>query len=313
MQQPESQPASSLDPIDRRDRPLAVIALLFTAFILQATDVAWAREPDAVISTGREGGNYYYIGQRLKSAMLLEHDTWLEVLTSRGSLQNLRRFDDPQSPVGIALTQTDALNHYLRQHPEFAEDFLVLGDVGKECVFIVVGHESGLTTAANLKEETGGELSVDDAESGASVTFEHMTELEPRFRAITPVSVDVMEALLQIKVAGEHTKLRAAMIVQRPKALSPPIETVLENPDTYRFVPIAEADIGNAKLPDGSAVYTFERVAVGGKSDRRSVEIDTLCTRGLMLASKEKLGKDLRSQFSALMLKSAAKIIGSDE
>lgn len=292
---------------------MAVIALLFTAIILQVTDVAWAREPDAVMSTGREGGNYYYIGQRLKSAMLLEQDAWVEVLTSRGSLENLRRIDDPESPVGIALTQTDALNHYLQQHPEFVEDFLVLGDVGKECVFIIAGQESGLTTAANLKEPTGGEISVDDAQSGASVTFEQMTELEPRFRAVTPVSVDVMEALLQIKVAGERTKLRAAMIVQRPKALSEPIKTVLENPDTYRLVPIAEKDVGNARLPDGSAVYTFERVAVGGKSDRRSLEIDTLCTRGLMLASKEKLGKELRSQLSTLMLKSSAKIIGSDE
>jgi hypothetical protein len=313
MERAESRPASSLNLIDRRDRLLAVIALLFTAIILQAPGAAWAREPDAAMSTGREGGNYYYIGQRLKSAMLLEHDTWFEVLTSRGSLQNLRRLDDPESPVGIALTQADALNHYLQQHPEFVEDFLVLGDVGKECVFIVVGQESGLTTAADLKKETGGELSVDDAESGASVTFEHMTELDPRFRAITPVSVDVMEALLQIKVAGERTKLRAAMIVQRPKALSEPIKTVLENPDTYRFVPITEVDIGNAKLPDGSAVYTFERVAVGGKSNRRSVEIDTLCTRGLMLASKKKLAKDLRSHLSALMLKSSPKIIGSDE
>ena len=89
------------------------------------------------------------------------------------------------------------------------------------------------------------------------------------------------------------------------------------NPETtvavVNDVPITEADLGNATLPDGSVVYTFERVTVGGRSDRRSLEIDTLCTRGLMLASKEKLDKDLRSQLSSLMLKSAAKIIGSDE
>jgi hypothetical protein len=114
-------------------------------------------------------------------------------------------------------------------------------------------------------------------------------------------------------VAGERTKLEAAMIVQRPKARSAPIKTVLENPDTYRLIPIKEADVGNAKLPDGSVVYTSERVTVGGRSDQRSLEIDTLCTRGIMLASKEKLDKDLRSQLSALMLESAGKIIGSDQ
>ncbi len=189
----------------------------------------------------------------------------------------------------------------------------MLGDAGKECVFVVARQSGDLTTAASLKAATGGEISVDDNESGASVTFENISELEPGFRAITPVSVDVMEALLQLKVGGVHTKLKAAMIVQRPEARSAPIKTVLENPDTYRLVPIREADVGNAKRPDGSVVYTFERVTVGGTSDHRSLEVDTLCTRGLMLASKEKLDKDLRSQLSALMLESAGKIIGSDQ
>ena len=292
---------------------MAVIALLFTAIVLQVTDAPLAREPDTVMSTGREGGNYYYIGKRLKSAMQLEHDTWVEILTSRGSLENLRRLDDPSSPVGLTLTQADALNRYLQDHPEFADEFIVLGDAGKECVFVVARQVGDFTTAANLKAATGGEISVDDKESGASVTFDYMSELEPGFRAITPVSVDVMEALLQLKVAGEHTKLKAAMIVQRPKARSAPIKTVLENPDTYRFVPITEADVGNAKLPDGSVVYTFERVTVGGRSNQYSLEVDTLCTRALMLGSKEKLDKDLRSHLSALMLESAGKIIGADE
>jgi hypothetical protein len=292
---------------------LAVIAWLFTAIVLQVTGAPPAGEPDTVMSTGREGGNYYYIGKRLKSAMQLEYDTWVEILTSRGSLENLRRLDDPSSPVGVTLTQADALNRYLQDHPEFADEFIVLGDAGKECVFVVARQVGDLTTAANLKAAIGGEISVDDKESGASVTFDYMSELEPGFRAITPVSIDVMEALLQLKVAGEHTKLKAAMIVQRPKARSAPIKVVLENPDTYRFVPVTEADVGNAKLPDGSVVYTFERVTVGGRSDQQSLEVETLCTRGLMLGSKEKLDKDLRSHLAALMLESADKIIGSDE
>jgi hypothetical protein len=292
---------------------LAVIALLFSAIVLQVADAPLARAPDTVMSTGREGGNYYYIGKRLKSTMQLEHDSWVEILTSRGSLENLRRLDDPSSPVGLTLTQADALNRYLQEHPEFADEFIVLGDAGKECVFVVTRQVGDLATAANLKAATGGEISVDDKESGASVTFEYMSELEPGFRTITPVSVDVMEALLQLKVAGEHTKLKAAMIVQRPKARSAPIKIVLENPDTYRFVPIMEADVGNAKLPDGSVVYTFERVSVGGRSNQHSLEVDTLCTRGLMLGSKEKLDKDLRSHLAALMLESAGKIIGADE
>jgi TRAP-type uncharacterized transport system substrate-binding protein len=290
---------------------LRVIVLLFTAIVLQVSGTAWARDVAAVMSTGREGGSYYRIGQRLQRTMAAEHEVWIDVLTSRGSLANLARLDDPSSPVGVTLTQADALNRYLQSHPEFADEFIVLGDAGKECVFLIAGSAGSITTAANLKEETGGEISVDDSESGASVTFEYMTQLEPRFGATTASPVDTMEALLQLKMATEHTKLKAAMVVQRPKVLSTPMRVALENPDDYRLVPITEADVGNARLPDGNVVYSFEHVNVGGL--QRSAEIDTMCTRGLMLASKEKLSKDLRSQLSTLMLESAAKIIGFDE
>jgi len=291
--------------------PLPVIALLFTAIVLQVSGTAWARDVDAVMSTGREGGSYYLIGQRLQRMMATEHGVWIDVLTSRGSLANLAKLDDPSSPVGLTLTQADALNRYLQSHPEFADEFIVLGDAGKECVFLIAGSAGSVTTAANLKEAAGGEISVDDSDSGASVTFEYMTQLEPRFGATTASPVDTMEALLQLKMATKHTQLKAVMVVQRPKAFSTPIRVALENPDDYRLIPITEADVGNARLPNGSVVYSFERVEVGGL--QRSAEIDTICTRGLLLVSTEKLSKDLRSQLSTLMLESASKIIGFDE
>ena len=102
------------------------------------------------MSTGREGGSYYLIGKRLQRTMATEHEVWIDVLTSRGSLANLARLDDPSSPVGLTLTQADALNRYLQSHPEFADEFIVLGDAGKECVFLIAGSAGSVTTAANL-------------------------------------------------------------------------------------------------------------------------------------------------------------------
>jgi hypothetical protein len=297
--------------MDRRMHSLRVVTLLLLVIGLQVSGEARARDADAVISTGRDEGSYHRIGQRLQRAMAVEYNLWGEVLTSRGSLENLRRLDDPSSPVGVALTQADALSHYLRRHPQFVEQFIVLGDAGKECVFVIAGTAGGFAAATDLKQQTGGEISVDDPESGAAVTFGYLTQLEPRFRATTPVSIETMEALLQLKTAGPRTPLKAAMIVQRPRALSAPIKIALEEPDTYRLVPFTEADVGNARLPDGSVVYTFEQVKVGGLG--RYAEIETLCTRGLLLASKEKLSKDVLSRLATLMLESARTIIGSDE
>jgi hypothetical protein len=292
---------------------LAIIAILFTAFALQLSGSAWAGPPGLVISTGRDGGGYFYIGERLKSAMLLEHGSLFEVVTSFGSLENLERLQDPSSPVGVTLTQADALAWHLQQYPEFAQEFIVLGDVGKECVFLIARRGGELRTAADLKGSAGVQISVDDPTSGAAVTFSYLKQLEPRFGSTRVVFTDSMETLLQLKVAAQHSPTKAAMIVQRPKANSAPIRTYFENPEIYEIVSISEADVGNARLPDGSVIYSFERVVVGGKKRQRPISVETMCTRGIMLASKVKLDKELRGQLSALMLKSADLIIGEDE
>jgi hypothetical protein len=157
------------------------------------------------------------------------------------------------------------------------------------------------------------EISVDTAHSGAALTLRQMTLLEPGFATLTPVYVDVMQALLQLKVASPHSKLRALMLVQRPSAAPEPVRIVLDNPASYRIVPILEADVGNVELPDGSPVYTFEQVAVGGRERPESIEVETLCTRGLLLASKSKLSRDARSRLSRMMLESGDEVIGRTE
>ena len=125
--------------------------------------------------------------------------------------------------------------------------------------------------------------------------------------------MDTLEALLQLKLASEFTKLRAALFVQRPRGLTPQVQVLIDNRDAYRLVPIREGDLPSSRLPDGSQVYTFETVSLGGKGRRSPMEVETLCTRGLMLAAKAKLSKDMRSQLSHVMLESAEKIVGKDE
>jgi len=242
--------------------------------------------------------------------MQTQHDIRIEVETSSGSIQNLARLADPSSKFGLALTQADALSRFLQSNPDFANEFIVLGDMGKECVILIAASKDDISSFSDLKSKAGGEISVDDPGSGASATFDYLQSMDPEFAQIRPVYVDTIEALLQMKVAGEYTHLKAAMLVQRPSTRSAPVTILLENPDHYQLIPISELDVENSTLPDGSAVYSFERVNIGKTSGDHSLDINTICTRGMLLASKSKLNRELRSKLSKSMLESAGTVSG---
>lgn len=290
-----------------------VRVVLVAAISLLLPSAALAQSWDAAISTGHKGGSYFYIGKRLQSTMQIQHDLRVNVETSSGSIQNLARLADPSSEIGLALTQTDALSQFLKNNAKFANEFIVLGDAGKECVVLITGKKSGIANFSDLKNSPGGEISIDDPGSGASATFAYLQAMDPEFAQTTAVYVDTIEALLQIKVAGQYTKLKAAMLVQRPSTRSPPVMILLDNPNDYRLLPISKVDVENRKLPDGSVVYTFEKVNIGNTTGANALNVDTICTRGLLLASKRKLSREVRSKLSALMLESSATVIGEDD
>ena len=277
------------------------------AFLL-AAGLAQAADPPIVISTGKSGGGYNTVGERLKT-VLAEQQQPTQVLTSAGSLENLTRLDDPQSPVNVGLTQADALKYYLKDHPGFADQFISLGEIGKECVFIVTGKDSDIRADGDLQEPKGKLIAVQSPNSGVAVTWEYMTMLEPKFKNTAPAFVDGAEALLQIKSGGKASQIQAAMVVQRPMAKSTEMQVVLENPKDFRLVPVKDWDL-NDKLPDGSAVYTFENVTVTEKKWGFDTTVDTICTRGLMLANKTKLTADQRTRLSKVMLLAASRVVG---
>lgn len=270
--------------------------------------LAQAADPSIVVSTGKSGGGYNTIGERLKTVMA-EQDQPVQVLTSAGSLENLNRLDDPNSPVSVGLTQADALKYYLKDHPEFADKFISLGEIGKECVFIVTGKNSDIRDDGDLQKAGNRQIAVQSPNSGVAVTWEYMTILEPQFKNTAPAFVDGAEALLQIKSGGKASPIQAAMVVQRPMAKSTEMQVVLENPKDFRLVPVKDWDL-NDKLPDGSAVYTFEDVTVAEKKWGFDTTVDTICTRGLMLANKTKLTADQRTRLSKVMLLAASRVLG---
>jgi len=277
------------------------LALLLGVLPLAPTS-ARGGDADLVISSGRPGGGYHEIARRVRNLLTNEHHYYVKIETSQGSMQNLARLDDPDSPVGAALAQADALNQYLREHPEFAQQFVALADVGKECVFLVASRDGDISTAADLKVDAGRSIAVGHESSGPAVTWRHMGELEPGFRNTRPVYANTVEALARIKAGEHYSKLEVAMLVQRPNVTSPPLEIVLEGGDAFRILPVRPADLKSPSLPDGAPVYTFEKIRV------RKIEFDTVCTRGLLLASKSKISESVRSRLAEVLLESASYI-----
>jgi hypothetical protein len=253
-----------------------------------------------VISSGQDGGYYDSVGSRLRTVLSTELSTVAELRASEGSLDNLSALDDPSSPVTVGFAQADALRAYLDAHPGFATQVEILGDLGRECAFLVTRKRGGIPNAAALKAGTGGALAVGQEQSGAALTYEYMSGLDNGFRNTPVVRLGMLEALLQLKVPGDLSNVGAVMFVQRPKAV-PPLEVVLENQDVYRFVPITAADVPAGKLPGERPVYTFGKVQVGFGTDF-STEVETLCTRGLLLASKQKLSAEQLAVLSEALL-----------
>lgn len=291
--------------------PIVGLALLALLALLAGTAAAQLPAAEFTISSGRRGGNYYRIAGRLRTQLTVDYGAYVEIVTSQGSVENLARLEDPLTKVNIALTQTDALGRYLDENPAFAEEFMVLADVGKECVFLVTSKKGGIETAADLRKEGGGALSVDSPNSGAAVTWEFMSHIEPAFRNTETAHVEVMEALLQLQTGPPLSKLAAVMLVQRPKTVSPPLEIILKSRDKFRIAPIRPQDLKSPTLPSGNPIYTHEEVTT--RYAGNAFTFDTICTRGLLLAARAKLTDETRSKLIETMLKAKDYIAPAEE
>ncbi|MGH0038319.1 MAG: TAXI family TRAP transporter solute-binding subunit [Myxococcota bacterium] len=271
---------------------LATLALALAPLSSQAADY--------VISSGAEGGYYYGLANRL-AKVLTQEGRSVEHRTSTGSLENLAAVHDPRGPVTVALAQADAVRQYLHDHTEFGSDLQVVDDVGRECVVLITRKSGGIASAADLKQGGHGAVNVGSPGSGAAVTYKHMSRLNPDFKKSAVVHKDVFESLLQMRMGPAGEKIAAVMLVKRPRIVSPPMEIVLQNPDLFSVAPVLAADVKVESLPNGKPVYSFERVTTGfGRGT--TVEFDTMCTRGLLVASKRKLGSQKRSELARIML-----------
>jgi TRAP-type uncharacterized transport system substrate-binding protein len=277
-----------------RSVAVSLIACLFgqfSTFAAAQEDTSPAASSGVVISSGISGGGYWSAASRLQS-VAKEVGLEVAVLASSGSLENLEKLTDADSPVSLALAQADALQYYLGNNPGAAAQIQVLENIGQECVFFVTGLGSGIRSDADLQDERH-RLGISTPTSGIAVTFNYMKSLVPEFRDLQVKYVDTRAVIDQLGDPGAEVDV--VMMVQRPREHSVELETALHDPERYRLVAV-EDDRLTEKLPNGQQVYRAMELAMPG--DGGSSGLKTICVRGLLVANREKLSNQQSSQLS---------------
>jgi TRAP-type uncharacterized transport system substrate-binding protein len=250
-------------------------------------------EPGLVISSGVETGGYWNAASRLQSVAEEMHIA-VENLSSTGSVENLHKLLDDNSPVNLAFAQADAVQHYLNEHEGESVKLEMLENIGPECVFIVTDTESELHTDEDMQEADNLSLSIPSATSGVAVTLDYMASRIPE---LADIEVSYGETGVAIDQMGTpEATVDAVMMIHRPKERSPEVDQALANPDRYRFVEVSE-DRLTKKLWNGRNIYRSMKLVLPGTTE----PLETICVRGLLLANRQKLTLSQRNRLSDLV------------
>lgn len=281
---------------------MRILCVAVASCILLVLAAAAETRPEGIfVSSGKPGGYYDSVASRMRYVLRPEFDQLIDLRSSEGSLENLGRLDDDSSPINIAFTQADALAHYLQAHPAFEKKYVVLAELGRECAFLIAPRKGGITKASDLHVARGQTVAVGDTLSGAAVTYEHLSHLDPRFRNTPAKNTSTIEAMLDLKASTRRLNIAAAMVVQRPLVISAPVEIAMDNRDLYRFVPIREEDVQGDL--DAKSKYTFETIDLGFGRDYK-VSLETICTQGLILGAKGKFSERMLAKLAQSILDS---------
>lgn len=244
--------------------------LIFTA-VAAALVTITAASQELTISTGREGGSYFGVQGPKIVKFMKGAGLQANFIPSTGSLDNLDKVakgEDAQ--VGIA--QADAIMFFKKTNPQAGTKIEIGGTLGRECVF-VVSKKGGKVNNDNTLQAKGISVAAGAQGDGSRATWDYMGILENGYKSPTPVDVGGASGLAQV-VSGQAD---AFLFVTNPdpKVLySNELFTLARDNKTLQFVPVTDWDL-NDKLPNGDAVYDFEKVTI--KPGLFGESIETIC------------------------------------
>lgn len=252
-------------------------------------------QPPVVLSSGAEGGGYWNAANRMQSVAAARADLAVDILPSSGSLENLEKLLDENSPVNLAFAQADAAQYYLDQHRGQIEKLDLLESIGQECVFIMAGVDSGIRNEKDFHDASDLRLGIASPTSGVAVTFNYMVSEIPAMADIDVSYGDTMAAMEQLN--SPDGPVDAVMVVHRPRSHSQEVDYALAHSDRVRFVELND-ELFLQGMWNGDRIYRTMKLAM----PEPHAPVQTLCVRGLLLANKQKLSIEQRNKLGDLML-----------
>jgi hypothetical protein len=176
-----------------------LISLFLISFLAGYFFITSAPPSRLTIMTGPEGSTFHKIGQKYADG-LAKHGVKVQVLTSEGSLDNLKRISDPKSKVDLALVQGGLFDD------EVDLDKLVsLGSIRHQPIFFFYRG----TSAERLAQMKGKVLAIGPEGSGTNILGRKLLALndiddkaDNSTKFLTLDSKSATEALLNGKIDG---------------------------------------------------------------------------------------------------------------
>lgn len=261
---------------------------VFVTTLLVSLFTATAMAAGPIITTGGKSGTYIKVGHNLKALLGTG-----QVITSKGSVENLDRLTKGEAQIG--LVQMDAYAWYVLKHPEAGTELEIMGGLYEECAYLAVNSGGKVKNEDDLQTVKDVSIAVGRQGSGTAVTWDYMLQLEPKYKNAGVVFTGGTRALG--KLAAKQ--IDAVMWVTKPQLNGKMAQTVMKNKD-LQLVGFNDKDL-NDKLPaTGKPVYKFRKIDTE-KGFFNDKEISTACVEAVIVARADTDEDILESVSDALL------------
>ena len=254
---------------------------------------------DVIITTGQQGMTYNAVyGANLQSA-LTEFGYRTQVVTSKGSLDNLSKVASGEAQLG--LTQGDAYQYWRSKNINAAQSVEIIGELPNECVFIAVKEGGKVKDEDDLK--AGVKIAVGEPTSGSFASWSYLQSLQADYAKVDTSAKGGLRTLAKVQTGEFDAFLWVAAMDKTNKFL----EAVNQKDSGIKLIDVNDWNL-NDKLPNGKSVYEFQDAVVA--SGWTDTKVNVPCTKTLVVANVD-TGDEFLETVSSIMLKNQARIIGS--
>jgi TRAP-type uncharacterized transport system substrate-binding protein len=271
-------------------------SLISAALLLVPVFAAHADSSDnsITIASGALGSTYRdTYGPNL--GRLLHGYKVIQAATS-GSGENLELLADDKAD--LIFTQADVYAARLAQDPNRYGQFVVIGRVADECIYVARRTTSDISNLTQLggDKSKAAAVAVGPPGSGASGTWDYLATLVPGLEKVEKRPEGGTLALNQLAVGAYD----AVVWVTDPNNHGHPNFRTVELNDALTLMALSDPSLISA-LPDGTQVYRA-RLLKPDDDSRNAPPLNTVCTSALVLARKDAAPKLIKKAADAVAL-----------